>query len=257
MLSGAGLIDDNSDKIYNYHMTSYAEVDSRGYINLDSELAKINALGLSVTAPLFVLGAEEDGSLNGDFYVVNKDHSTILDVGAEDENKKPLTSPQVRLEIDDENNTIIAEGTKVFVDYYVKKKAGDVKEMQIDAEHFAGYYYVEADTLFKRQSDGVDMPANITLPKVKIQSNFTFTMASTGDPSTFTFTMDALPGYTKFNKTREVLCVIQVIDDSTTGVEWKSVMDTDINEDGTIDEKDIVKLHEKTSEVFEDNDSLI
>jgi hypothetical protein len=47
------------------------------------------------------------------------------------------------------------------------------------------------------------------------------------------------------------------IDDAKAETGWNSVMDTDINEDGTIDAKDIVKLHEKTSEVFEDNDSLI
>lgn len=58
-----------------------------------------------------------------------------------------------------------------------------VDEIQIDAENFAGYFYVEADTLFRRQSDGADLPCNITLPNVKIQSNFTFSMASTGDPS--------------------------------------------------------------------------
>jgi hypothetical protein len=39
-------------------------------------------------------------------------------------------------------------------------------------------------------------------------------MASTGDPSTFTFTMDAMPGYTYFNPTRKVLCAIQIIEDS-------------------------------------------
>lgn len=86
------------------------------------------------------------------------------------------------------------EGSQVFVDYYVEKSAAKVSELQIDAEHFAGNYYVEAETLFRRESDGVDMPAIITLPNVKIQSNFTFSMASTGDPSTFDFTMDALPG---------------------------------------------------------------
>ena len=57
------------------------------------------------------------------------------------------------------------------------------------------------------------MPANLTFPNVKIQSNFTFSLSGTGDPSTFTFTMDALPGYTYFDKSREVLCVIQVIED--------------------------------------------
>ena len=40
-------------------------------------------------------------------------------------------------------------------------------------------------------------------------------MASTGDPSTFTFTMDAMPGYTYFDQTKKVLCVIQVIEDSS------------------------------------------
>ena len=44
---------------------------------------------------------------------------------------------------------------------------------------------------------------------LKIQSNFTFSMASTGDPSTFTFTMDAMPGYTYLLKQRKFF-VIQV-----------------------------------------------
>ena len=53
----------------------------------------------------------------------------------------------------------------------------------------------------------------MTFPNVKIQSNFTFNNAATGDPSTFTFTMDAFPGYTWFNKTRKVLLAMQVMDD--------------------------------------------
>lgn len=104
-------------------------------------------------------------------------------------------------------------GQPLMVDYYVIKKSASVTELQIDAENFAGYYYVEADTLFRRQIDGKDLPANLTFPNVKIQSNFTFSMASTGDPSTFTFTMDAFPGYTYFDKTKKVLCAIQIVDD--------------------------------------------
>lgn len=56
-------------------------------------------------------------------------------------------------------------------------------ELQINAEDFAGYFYVEADTLVRRQSDGRDLPAILTIPLVKIQSNFSITMASSGDPS--------------------------------------------------------------------------
>ena len=102
------------------------------------------------------------------------------------------------------------------VDYYVIKKKA-VSEIQIDAENFAGYYYVEADTLFRRQDNGVDMPAEITLPNVKIQSNFTLTMASSGDPSTFTFTVDAFPGYVNNDKTKKVMATIQIMNDDKAG----------------------------------------
>lgn len=109
----------------------------------------------------------------------------------------------------------IAEGDIVLVDYYVTKDEG-IQQLEIDANNFAGYYYVEASTLFRRQSDGQDMPAEIIIPNVKIQSNFTFSMAATGDPSTFTFTMDAFPDYTKFDRTKKVLCAIQIIGEDTT-----------------------------------------
>ena len=102
----------------------------------------------------------------------------------------------------------------VLVDYYVKK-TGNAKMIEITPDDFAGSYYLEGSTLFRRESDGVDMPAEFIIPNGKIQSNFTFSMASSGDPSTFTFTMDAFPGYTKFDPTKKVLAAIQVIEDST------------------------------------------
>ena len=57
------------------------------------------------------------------------------------------------------------------------------------------------------------MPAEFIIPNCKVQSNFTFTMASSGDPSTFTFTMDAFPGYTRFNPEKKVLSAIQIIEE--------------------------------------------
>ena len=55
------------------------------------------------------------------------------------------------------------------------------------------------------------MPAELVIPNVKIQSNLSFSKSATGDPSTFTFTMDAFPGYTMFDRTKKVLCAIQII----------------------------------------------
>ena len=103
-------------------------------------------------------------------------------------------------------------GCIVLVDYYVER-ASMAQEISITPDKFGGNYYLEASTLF-RSTDGVDMPAEFIIPNCKIQSNFTFTMASSGDPSTFNFTMDAFPDYTRFDKTKKVLAAIQIIESS-------------------------------------------
>ena len=107
-------------------------------------------------------------------------------------------------------NPVFKTGDVVLVDYYVEKASG-AQQIDITPDKFGGNYYLEASTLF-RDTNGVDMPAEFIIPNCKIQSNFTFTMASSGDPSTFTFTMDAFPDYTRFNKTKKVLAAIQIVD---------------------------------------------
>lgn len=175
----------------------YVKVETY-FIDLNGALA--SGESVDSTAPIFVAVAEEDGSLTGDIIKPSGSSFSITD------NKIGGLESGVNTKA----------GQVVFVDYYITKDQAKVDELQIDAGHFAGFYYVEADTLFRRKRDGVDLAAVLTFPKVKIQSNFTFTMASTGDPSTFTFTMDAFPGYTYFDKTKEVLCVMQIINPDTT-----------------------------------------
>lgn len=207
ILSGAGLIGTDENNMVHVHMATVAFADKDGRIELKDALNADEEI--CTTAPLFVIKLEEDGSLTSEI-------AENVSIGKDNENKNTV--------IEGATDIVGDKGCSVMVDYYVVKKKA-VSEIQIDAENFAGYYYVEADTLFRRQDNGVDMPANITLPNVKIQSNFTFSMASTGDPSTFTFTMDAMPGYTYFDKTKKVLCVIQVVEDaSEASKEWKSVM---------------------------------
>ena len=190
ILSGAGLFK-GSEKTTEVHVhaTSTAYT-SDGSIDLSDALGSSELI--CATAPIFVSITEPDGSVTGEL---------IENVTVDETGKKIIGAS-------------IEAGKTVLVDYYIIKQAGNVSELQIDAENFAGYYYVEASTLFRDQNTGKDMPAEITIPNVKIQSNFTFTMAATGDPSTFTFTMDAFPGYTYFNPSKKVLCVIQVVEDS-------------------------------------------
>lgn len=106
----------------------------------------------------------------------------------------------------------IEAGDVVLVDYYIKRTSG-AQTIEITPDKFGGNYYLEASTLFRREADGIDMPAEFIIPNCKVQSNFTFSMASTGDPSTFSFVLDAFPDYTKFDKTHKVLAAIQVIED--------------------------------------------
>ena len=99
----------------------------------------------------------------------------------------------------------------VLVDYYTSKTSG-ASQIEITPDKFGGNFYIEASTLFRTKA-GVDMPAEFIIPNGKIQSNFTFTMASSGDPSTFTFTVDAFPDYTRFDKTKRVMAAIQIIEE--------------------------------------------
>ena len=175
-------------------MTSMATVGESG-IDLGSVLG--TGEYICGTAPIYVVPVK-----NGDF------NGAPVPGTATGENATTITVTGLAEDV-----------TEVFVDYYIMKLSKNVSELQIDAENFAGSYYVEADTLFREQGTNVDMPAQLTFPNVKIQSNFTFSMAATGDPSTFTFTMDAMPGYTWFNKGRKVLCAIQIVEDATAGAD--------------------------------------
>ena len=100
--------------------------------------------------------------------------------------------------------------TTVLVDYYVAHKSEDAFEVTIRPDQFGCNFYIEASTLF-RDTNGVDLPAEFVIPNAKVQSNFTFSMASSGDPSTFTFTMDAFPDYTRWDKKHKVIAALQVV----------------------------------------------
>lgn len=113
---------------------------------------------------------------------------------------------------DEANN--LQYGKSYLVDFYSMQNGS---EMTISAGKFAGYYYIEANTLFRRASDGKDLPAQFVIPKGKVQSNFTFTLASSGDPSTFTFTVDAFPDYTLFDQSCKVLFALQIADEPVIG----------------------------------------
>ena len=207
VLSGAGLLGGaGAEGKVHVHTTAQAFCDADGEIDLTDALEAGEVI--CKTAPIFAVIAENDGAITGDLLKV-----TNIPEEANEEGKIIITVEKTA-NADEGTAAVPTKGCNVFVDFYVVKPEANVSELQIDMENFAGNYYVEASTLFRDQATGKDLPAEITFPNVKIQSNFTFTMASTGDPSTFTFTMDALPGYTYFNGKKKVLCAIQVVNET-------------------------------------------
>ena len=215
MLSGAGIVKGtDATQLVHFHQYTKATVDENGRIDLEEVVGETEKI--CPTAPLYVLELDEDGEITGEIlfkFKVGQQDITEEGITVLHKNRflafEPYTSGSQSITADSVKNK------NVMVDYYVLKPSTTVTELSIDAKHFGGYFYVEADTLF-RTKDGKDLPANLTFPNVKIQSNFTFSMSSSGDPSTFTFTMDAMPGYTYFNNTNEVLCAMQVVDDTIT-----------------------------------------
>lgn len=225
MLSGAGLVKE-SNKFVHVHATTAATMtvsSNTGVIDLTDAMLAFGNIDDSATgasdrvkvdvgadAPLYIILTEDDGSITGDIITGQIQEVYTPGSGATPSSYAiSITNPRLNGAGD-----VLSTSKNVLVDYYVIKKAETVSEIQLTAADFAGYYYVEADTLFRSQATGIDMPANLTFPNVKVQSGFTISMAGTGDPSTFDFTMDAFPGYTYFDKSKQVLCVIQVVEDS-------------------------------------------
>ena len=228
ILSGAGLIDGTEQTIYQHisetidasKVTISAggaiaiETSEKPYLPGDGQgnmayvmFVKDDEIVSEPYIPVhFAEGETVEGAEPKALYLMNHDCYDEFGVAAEDSAHRYI--------VDDvffKNGQL--DRTKfdsVIVDYYVAREGEGAMQIEITPDKFGGNYYLEASTLFRDQR-GVDMPAEFIIPNCKIQSNFTFTMASSGDPSTFTFTMDAFPDYTRFDHSKKVLAAIQII----------------------------------------------
>ena len=211
ILSGAGLIEGSTTNTIKVHTTEQVKVATVTADAITINLSKKPYAGVDSTgAPktstddlIYVMVLDDHGD------VITEPYCLGISVGSMDATTKkyPITIPAANNDLSE----FTAE-TYVLVDYYVEKSTDKTQQIEITADKFGGNYYLEASTLF-RNTDGVDMPAEFIIPNCKIQSNFTFNMASSGDPSTFTFTIDAFPDYTRFDGSKKVLAAIQIVSD--------------------------------------------
>lgn len=212
ILTGAGLINNFDEKnMTHFHLTMDVPLNAAGKTEVSLQDLQ-DETGLT-TETKFLICNHEDAPifatvLDGSGYGYDFKSDVTVSGGAAPEGVYSAVLVDA-----DNAATFTVPGTAsktVRLDFYLLMASG-VTEVTIKPEDFGGFFYVEAATLFRREDTGADMVAALTFPKVKVQSGFSFTMAGSGDPSTFTFTMDAFPGYTKFDHTKKVMCQIQML----------------------------------------------
>lgn len=217
ILSGAGLAKATKNKPVYVHMTSQVQVDTKNTIVIP-EIACWNG---AATGTPGIGDAKDYKHANADIFCMVLSDSGTVDV-------EPCVPATVVYDNDKTTITCYADGAAghkdlevgkvVLVDYYIKKVSNTML-IEITPEIKGQNFYIEASTLFRDENTGLDMPAEFVIPNGKVQSNFTFSMASSGDPSTFSFVVDAFPGYTKFDLTKKVLAAIQVVMDDVAASE--------------------------------------
>lgn len=233
VLSGAGLIKADKNKVAHVHVTKDVALNDTGVgtitladLQEETGLADATVFYVCNSAAAPVYATVIDGSGAGIEFVPK-----ALTIGGGDDSN---TNVSDAIALTEENpvtftvDTSLVDAYKnktVKLDFYLVMSSG-VTEVDIKPNDFGGYFYVEAQTLYRREDTGLDMAAEIIIPKVKVQSGFTFSMAASGDPSTFTFTMDAFPGYTMFDRTKKVMCVMQIIGSDQTAGEESSASHT-------------------------------
>jgi len=84
----------------------------------------------------------------------------------------------------------VTGGDYCIVDYYTTVTGA--KRITISSDQFGSYYKLEAETLWKGETDGEDYPALYTMPKVKLKDSWNISMEATGDPKTFNFELECL-----------------------------------------------------------------
>ena len=241
ILSGAGLVESGATTPVYQHMTETIDIQDisvknnimmipttgKPYLPEDDKATGNYAYvmfikdGEIISEPYIpVHGDEVTEGLIGNFLCLAKKHDNY-DILGDTDSKDGY---KIDKKFFNENGIIPGTFDSVLIDYYVEHRNAGVQQIEITADKFGGNYYLEASTLFRDQR-GVDMPAEFIIPNCKIQSNFTFTMASSGDPSTFTFTMDAFPDYTRFDRSKKVLAAIQIIKTDADVKDYRTVTD--------------------------------
>ena len=218
ILAGAGLYDTTGEKGKGNAKDISVHCSGRFAYDSDSKSIIVKTEGakpIDQNYPIYFAEVDEEGNLK------------TLTLGTVTSTGEPQVTGNIATIADEtgvgskitfSDNAITGANTKyVFVDCYVKYAAaaantGGMFEIDITPEIQSANFYIEGTTLW-RDLNGKDHPAEIIVPNGRVQSNFTISMASTGDPAVYDFVVDAFPGYIVGDVSHKVLSAIQVYDE--------------------------------------------
>lgn len=209
ILAGANLLDSTEMKEgITRHMTVQVNGDDVtievGGLEFSFDFADYEPVVTADQDSIYVM-LMKDGQIVSEPYIGTyaEGKITVADI-AKGENTRVVGDYAVKTKVEK------ADFDAVMVDFYTKVQKEGAVQIEITADSFGSNFYLEASTLFRNEL-GQDVPAEFVIPNCKVQSNFNFSMASSGDPSTFTFTIDCFPDYTRWDKTHKVLAAVQLI----------------------------------------------
>jgi hypothetical protein len=193
ILAGAGLKTASADKPIYAHTTSQVEVTATNTIVLGDEDNSIVACwngGINASsdaAEVPKVGSEKEGATESDAYQSDADIYVMkLTASGEMEVEpcKPSAVTYTKATAKDghtyytttitcygdgaEGHTALEVGDVVLVDYYTKQTSDKAYQIEITPEILSDYFYIEGSTLYRRESDGKDMAAEIIIPKGKV-----------------------------------------------------------------------------------------
>lgn len=185
------------------------------YCDVDGEIVINDKIERDNKHPLFIFDEQSDGSIDKINTLTGVDGSVSdAQTSISVEEIKDADSGRVSYKTTIKHPNLIASN-KYLVDYY-RKNTGNVTSLVITSQYMSEYYKLEGIGLMKSNTTGQDVPVVLTMPKVKMTSNWEIPMSNTGDPSVFTFDFDVFPANSPDYESCEdnVMVIIDIIEDT-------------------------------------------
>lgn len=190
VLTGAGLIPAAEDNLIHVHSKYAAEISKSGdnyVVTVDHEelaaelgIAEDEVIEICLDVPTFATLLDGSGATVDWFDACTwadeatdkageTEGTSLLSLGEREEILKLGPKQTVEVTLGDallNNLDKTYEGWTAELDLYVVMAKG-ATEVTIEPDSFGGYFYVEADTLFRREDNGQDMAAVLTFHVLK------------------------------------------------------------------------------------------